>query len=791
MNCEIGNKNAKLWAIVYSPIDAEFTTGYLFSSTHGKMLKSALRGTPAFCTCLRTSKTATKQQIAERAEYLLREAEIYKPNMVLLLGEPVLQHYERVQPLQSWRGVPFKSSCFPNKVLATYSPEGARRQLFVNKANHPGQFQAIFNMDVSRAIEEAKSPELDVFQPQAVILDNFQAVMKFFAEVEEKKTYLSFDIETIKPYSAHFMDCIGLTNRPDVGYCIPFYRGSPDNPVFEPRDEERIFEKLAEILASPEIPKVAQNAQFDMGVLEHCYNMPVKNLVWDTMVAQQNLYCDLPKDLGLLTSMYTNLPYMKHLSKTDRLEYCAMDAVSNLHVMSGQISEMRDLGILEHFQTVTMPTITTLNAMHLEGVAVNLEMIDRWKERTEGELAGIRGVFNEILLDLSLDKDPFNKFNPGSPDQKKFLMHNVLGCPVKKNKGVVTVDKNYLKEIYENGFSYAKGVAFLLLKYSEAQHIAGVLKTPLCEGRLHTKYGIGGTANDGDELGTLTGRLNSRASDLLTTFDPEKKKFVSSGRNLQNCKKGLERAMIIPDPGEEFAHCDLWAAEAFFVALDAEELEMLDMLNRGVKLHNWMLEITQERFPAECEAAGFNYKLAKQVIHSLNYDVNPSEMSRNSRLPLHVATWQYEYYHTKFPGIKNRQKRIRETVRSQHCVSSPFGRRWQIIAPLDSRVYDPLKQAYAYGSQSGIGELTQIAGNYLYAMGKLGKPWCFPCLNTHDGLVIRYKKGDRQAVFDLIIKAFNIKLFVKDVSITIPIEYGWGTSFDDVQDATVHFYREK
>jgi DNA polymerase I-like protein with 3'-5' exonuclease and polymerase domains len=789
MQYELGSKTSPIWCIVFSPTEGEFSSRALFSQTHGQMLKQALGSykNNCFLTCLRTSKASTGKDIEERVEYLKREAQHYQPNIVILLGEEPLRLFEGETSIMAWRGVPMQSKSFPNKVLATLCPEACRRQNFVEKKSHPGQYFALFTFDVARACRESATHKMELYKPNGVVIKDFQGACNLLDRFLSERKVVSFDIEIIKPYSAHYMDCIGLANEPTTGYCIVFGNPGASMPVHE---RAILLSKLALLLGDGSIPKVAQNAMFDMGVLEAYYGIVTHNLVWDTMIAQQNLYCDLPKNLGTLTSLYTNLPYLKHLAKTDRYEYCAMDAVSTLHVIQGQKEQMQEAGCLHHFQSITMPSLQTIHRMHLEGVAVNLELRETLLNATNAQLIEIRRWFNNHMP-FSLDKaDKFSKFNPGSPDQKKFLLHEGLGLPVRKNRDSITVDKDYLLEMMETAQPLQRNVCKMLLKYSTAQKINGSMATPLYKNRMHTKYGIGGEeefSSEGEEMGTLTGRLNSRATDLFTVSNG--KKEVPVGRNLQNLKKGYEREMLIPDEGEIFIHCDLWAAEAFFVALDAKEVEMLSMLNRGIKLHNWMLEETTKFHPDAVKSSGYDYKLAKQSVHSLNYAVEPPEMARNSGLSLDVCQWQYHMYHAKFPGIKERQDRIRRMVYKERLAVSPLGRQWRIIAPFDNKKADPLKQAYAYGSQSGIGELTQIAATFLRTRGLHKNPWCFPALNAHDGLAIRCLEKDKQAVWDLTIQAFNIPLKVGSVGITIPIEIGWGRNYNHCQDQVVHFYK--
>ena len=424
--------------------------------------------------------------------------------------------------------------------------------------------------------------------------------------------------------------------------------------------------------------------------------------------------------------------------------------------------------------------------MHLEGVLVDEDLVTMYRESTEAQLSAIRGFFNQAFP-YKIDKEKGINFNPGSPKQKQFLLHQVLGLPVREVKRSVTVDKNYLKDMIKEAPTLASNICQLLLKYSQAQKDNVSATTPLWKGRMHTKYGIGGNSSDGGEEGTVTGRLNSRATDLFNVQVGNK--YVPVGTNLQNRKKGFERAMLIPNPGEIFIHCDLWAAEAFFVALDARELSMLQMLNNGIKLHNWMLDETTKHFASEVAEAGYDYKKAKQTVHSLNYAVEPGEMSRNSGLPMNVSNWQYTMYHQKFPGIKRRMARIEKLVYTQRVAVSPLGRQLRIVAPLGNKGNDPLKQAYAYGSQSAIGELTQIAASYLYGIGLTNNPWCFPASNAYDGLAIRCKKEDKEAVDKLVINAFNIPFEVDGVTITIPIELAWGNNYGETKDVRVHFYK--
>jgi hypothetical protein len=147
-------------------------------------------------------------------------------------------------------------------------------------------------------------------------------------------------------------------------------------------------------------------------------------------------------------------------------------------------------------------------------------------------------------------------------------------------------------------------------------------------------------------------------------------------------------------------------------------------------------------------------------------------------------------YHTKFPGIKNRMQRINGELRRTKSLTSPLGRRRAFLMDIGPDLYNI---AYAWPSQSTIGEITIIGQNYLHMISDMHEagmnvPYCRPVLNTHDGLAVRIKLGTRDAVTPYIIRAFNVPLLVHDIKIVIPVSIGWGNNFNENNGENVYFY---
>jgi len=744
----------------------------------------------------------------------------YKPNLILGLGSDVLEHLLGHKGVLKWRGHPFYSEELGCKIMVTFEPYAAHTQSRVHKEQKPGQYTALMHADIKRAIEECKTPDMLLSDPELLIAPTYEEAKAFLEDLLENAKIISYDIEVPKPYSGRLMDCIGLCSHTEKAMCIPFYICNPDNQILRYWKNEvefyEIFSLVQQVMQS-QIPKVAQNSQFDTTMLEKYYDIKTTNLVWDTMVAQHSMYCDLPKDLGTLISLYTALPYHKYMihsaSSSDRWLYNAADAVANLCVMQGEIKNMYDMdgrdapdlapnGVIpddffstpsaKHYFGVPNPTIESCVYMHIHGVRVDSKLRERVINLERGTIEQLRGALAIALKDWKWGaKASPNVFNPMSPQQKNILFYDVLGCVEQRTNGKVTSDKHALKKFKDSPDTIVATLAEACLEAKAADARLLKFKIEPDNGYIRTQY---------DVTGTDTGRLASKESDVMR-----------AGTNLQNIAKGPQRQMLVPEEGEEFTLVDLYAAEAYLNALDAGEMDMLKMISgleeadvwkecgcrvmtgktaEKYKIHNWMQNVTRESWPAECKKYDYTYKDAKQSIHGLNYNVMPDKMSTESGLPLRVTEWQYSMYHTKFPGIKNRMSRINQELQRTRSLTSTVGRKRTFLMPICRALYNI---AYAWPSQSAIGEITEIAGNYLHMISDLHDagldyPLCRPVLNTHDGLAIRSYPDDRDRVKQMVINAFRVPLHLNQCTIVIPVSIGFAPNFNDMETEDVYFY---
>ena len=543
-----GMLNSKLWIVTDMPSAPALQTGAFFIGMEeiiytSNLSRIGLTEADVYLTSIVPTTSPTKEfgwfltdadgkrQLNMGLAYLKESILSSKPNVILFFTrtEHAMELLLGVKDPDPWRGHILWSDVLNCKVSFTYHPGSVIRQRYVDKDEKPGQFEALLQLDLGKVKKEMNSRELNYVVPETHVHPSYSEAMDWLNELYNTAKVLSYDIETIQH---SIIDCIGFSRDGIHGYCIPFYYPAKGKliPYYSESETLDIWLGVRRLLQS-NIPKVAQNAQYDNLVLWEYYKVLPRNLVCDTMILAHNMYCDLPKDLGRLISIYTNLAYHKYLNKTGTVEdhwiYNALDAVSTLHVYQGEIAEAQGLGVYEHYLNITHPSILPCLAMQKQGVNIDIKLKDAAMELEatvmEGIITRLDRVFPKPIGNV---KKPSHKFNPNSPKQKCELFFDILKCKARKYKGKVSADEDTLEKLIEQETRpYVQTLLRACIAYKQASYMYGRLKTPLRNGRLHTKY---------DPAGTDTGRLNSKESDF------------GSGTNLQNAKKGVQRAMVIP-----------------------------------------------------------------------------------------------------------------------------------------------------------------------------------------------------------------------------------------------------
>ena len=294
-------------------------------------------------------KSPTDALLAER-ERVRAEIATVAPNVTIALGEEALRALTGHHSIMKWRGSVIDTGI--GKVIPTIEPSTVRSKY---------EYRRIVEMDLRRAAREGTTRESPSLGLVLLTDPTGEQVLEWLGRIRPGSAPVSFDIETL----GATVRCIALARDAHEAICIPFVscrapaRDTPTTLLTMPADtafsshwdaatELAILRELARVLEDPGVPLIAQNFPFDASMLCREFGIVCRGLYMDTMVAQHCCYCELPKSLAFLCSVYTRIPFYKDhdaSSDLDEWRYNATDAVATWQVAQALAREMKELGV--------------------------------------------------------------------------------------------------------------------------------------------------------------------------------------------------------------------------------------------------------------------------------------------------------------------------------------------------------------------------------------------------------------------------------------------------------------
>ena len=276
-----------------------------------------------------------------------------KPRVIVALGEEALRALTGKRGITKWRGSILDTPL--GRVVPTFHPASVLRMYIQRR---------IVEHDLRRARSEAKTlaplPTHDF-----TISPTFDQVIDFLSGITPP-TKVSFDIETL----GERVRCLGIATSARRAMCIPFVGCRRSGGLFPTAtgttiinlsddlafgsywasegEEHEILKECDRILGDPAIPLIAQNFPFDATLLVKEFGIVCRGLWMDTMVAQHCCYCELPKGLDFLCSMYTRVPYYSDYSASSDAEtwtYNCYDCAVTYECALALEREMKELEI--------------------------------------------------------------------------------------------------------------------------------------------------------------------------------------------------------------------------------------------------------------------------------------------------------------------------------------------------------------------------------------------------------------------------------------------------------------
>lgn len=229
------------------------------------------------------------------------------PNVVIAFGDIATLATLNNTAINSIRGVIQLTPDLPDiKIIPTYHPLTVQAQY---------SLRVIVHADLQKAKTESA---IRGYEPPPVKINIPETLDEVLSCTEKALSHptLACDIETAG--TPRQITCIGFSSLSE-SWVFPFVDlTKPSGSYWDDAETEtKVWKAVEKILASPCITKIGQNFNYD---LQHLMKMglTIRNASEDTMYQHHSLFCELPKGLDFLASIYTSFPSWKHMRKVSQ-----------------------------------------------------------------------------------------------------------------------------------------------------------------------------------------------------------------------------------------------------------------------------------------------------------------------------------------------------------------------------------------------------------------------------------------------------------------------------------------
>lgn len=738
---------------------------------------------------------------------LIDEINLIKPTVIIAMGEFAMRTLTGKEGISKWRG-----SCIdiePN-LLAKLNCKPRVMIMQHLSIEHIDESQRyILRVDFKKTIEMLSKPHSSLHDYTLIIARNTNDYLRFRSQYPDNPPEITPDIET----HHGFITCVGVTFDGRVACTIPLLGSKVDL-----MEQCRMSNLLARDLQNPLIGKNNQNIGYDKRILQR-FGYRVNPVTWDTMLAAHTIAPEYPKNLGFLTSIYTNLPYHKDEGKEfdpskhsyDQLyEYCGKDTITTKRIRDAQAIDLEDMEMTEFFNAFVM----RLFNLYYENDSVGFLISDQKRSELG---AKYEGLVNLKTMELQSITDPV-RLNLNSPSQiGKWMDEMLFPCyrhrvdsgfmavntdveSMKKMRSKNPVDWKKCKIPYEHATRFIN----LILLIRRIEKILEYITVGLHpHGRVMTNVKIGATTS---------GRTsNSMTADRDYVWVPDKESdigqglknkslgfsfqtvtkhgFIIEGDDDEDIDEGIigkdVREMLIADPGMAIVEIDRSQAEARVVDLLAEDYESLEeygKLDKHCKVASFIFntysydDIFRLSKREKTDEGEYMRFIGKKGKHATNYDMGDHRLSSMANINLKFAKEILIKLGKAYPQVKSVfHAQIEEQVRRTRTMVNPYGRVRRFFKKLDGH---GIKVALSWYPQSVITDGTKLAMLKTRSDMDITKAWIVA--ENHDSITALVKR-DYIRKYVMIAKRhleeeidFRKGTFFRDYSLKIPVEVSVG-----------------
>ncbi|PHS29669.1 MAG: DNA polymerase I [Alkaliphilus sp.] len=504
--------------------------------------------------------------------------------------------------------------------------------------------------NTEKNVENAISKNEKKVDNNIIVIDNNEKLEKLLLEISKKQLVVINSITEEKNLLTDRLISIALATCDKKQYYIDLNSSM---------NEETTINKLKEILENENIEKIGHDFKKEIIHFKR-YGIKIRNIKFDTMIAEYLI--DATKnsyEMDKITLKYTDdiiqndemlrgkgkkrlLP--AEIPSSMLMDYLCQQVRSIFKTRKILISKIDELNMNELYYTVELPVVEVLASMEIEGIKVDIEMLEKLKIE-----------FGENITNLSIKIHEIanSDFNINSPKQLSEVLFNQLKLtPIKKTKTGYSTNIEVLEKLYKE-----HDIIPLIIEYRHvtklySTYVEGLLNLINPESnRIHTSF---------KQTGTVTGRLSS--------VEP----------NLQNIPVRYEmgrvlRKVFVASKGKKFIDADYSQIELRVLAHITKDENMIDSFEKGQDIHT---RTASEIFglPID-EVSADDRSKAKAVNFGIVYGISDYGLSENLKISRKEAKKYIENYLDKYVGVKNYMENIVKEAKANGYVSTLLKRR--------------------------------------------------------------------------------------------------------------------
>jgi len=583
----------------------------------------------------------------------------------------------------------------------------------------------------------------EYFQPSQ--LDDY---VEFFQQC----TIIGIDSETVRNDPLRSISCIG--------FCGAILHGNKITlrTVVVPMDDMFNVE-FCRLLCDMPAPKVFQNGKYDIAYFFR-YNIIVRNYAFDTINLFHSWFCELPKDLGFVsTFMLRNYVYHKNtkgLSKHEFYGYNAKDCY--VTVMSAIALLMEIPKYAETNFLIEFPIVFPCILSETTGI--------KWDQQAANDLKQQVKVIMEKEL-LSLRKMvACPQYNPNSPQQTQRLFQ-ILGSRDVKSTDKVGKDKVAFRHPLN------RVLMDKIINYRENMKVNSSYFKDTVSWNGRCFYAL-------NPHGTDTARLSSKESQFWCGLSIHTIKRDEDGEEAINVKDAF-----VADEDFWFGEADYSQAESRGTAYLSGDLALIDAVDNpatdfhGVNASRFFGIPYNEIIESKCitidedgneiptEHCYWVHKilrkpirqLSKNTNHGANYNMGPAVMVDTMGIknvlmakkilglpekfsPINVTEYLLAAFNRTYHIMKGPYyDKIKADIRDTGFLVSPTGWTRKCFGNPDKSKLD-LNSYVAHPSQNLNAQiLNKAVLNVFYNVWLHNKRDFKFCAQVHDSLLFQYRKS--------------------------------------------------